>query len=370
MTDAAPTPAYLAALRSYLRGAEESALLWAYEYGREVLETGGGVLELGSVHRDAVAQLVETAADGAEATRIHREAWTFYAETVAPVEMCLRGYQQSNESLRTLAATLDEQVRKRTQDLDESLEELQRADRARRLLLERLISAQEDERRRIAGDIHDDSIQVITAAYLRVELVRQGLGDNPHAETLGKLDEALRAAIDRLRHMIFELRPAMLDTAGLAATIQEHLDQWTRQTGTSYTLANRLDAEPGTLVRTTLYRIAAEALSNVRRHARATNVAVELEQDSNGYLIRVADDGVGIGGASGIVPCDHFGVSMMVERAAMAGGWCRVERNEPNPGTTVLAWTPGFHRRSDDRSEAANDEAQGVGDAANPRLDR
>ncbi len=226
MTDAVPTPAYVAALRSYLRGAEESALLWAYEYGRELLEAGGGVLELGAVHREAVATLLEDARDGREAAQIHRGAWAFLAETIAPVEMALRGYQQSNDALRALAATLDEQVRERTRDLDESLEELKRADRARQLLLERLVSAQEDERRRIAGDIHDDSIQVITAAYLRVELVRQGLGDDPHAETLAKLDEALRASIDRLRHMIFELRPAMLDTAGLAATIQEHLEQW------------------------------------------------------------------------------------------------------------------------------------------------
>ena len=186
--------------------------------------------------------------------------------------------------------------RERTRDLDESLEELKRADQARRLLLERLLSAQEDERRRIAGDIHDDSIQVITAAYLRVELVRQGLGDDPHAETLAKLDEALRASIDRLRHMIFELRPAMLDTAGLAATIQEHLEQWGRQTETAYTLENRLRGEPGTLTRTTLYRIAAEALANVRKHARASHVAVELEHDANGYVLRVADDGVGLRG--------------------------------------------------------------------------
>jgi signal transduction histidine kinase len=340
MTDAQPTPAYLAALRSYLRGAEESALLWAYEHGREVLESGSGVLELGAMHRDAVATLLEEARDGAEAAQIHRQAWTFFAETAAPVEMCLRGYQQSNEALRTLAATLDEQVRERTRDLDQSLEEQRRADQARKLLLERLVSAQEDERRRIAGDIHDDSIQVITAAYLRVELIRQALGNDRHTEMLEKLDEALRAAIDRLRHMIFELRPATLDTAGLAATIEEHLAQWERQTGTRYTLANRLSGEPAPPVRTTLYRIASEALSNVRKHARASHVAVDLESQASGYLLRVADDGVGLGGRRELTPTDHFGVSMMAERAAMAGGWCRVESNDPPPGTTVVAWAP------------------------------
>ncbi len=350
MTEATPTPAYLSALSSYLRGAEESALLWAYEYGRETLERGSGLLDLGVVHREAVTRLLEDAADGAEAARIHRKAWAFFNESVAPVEMCLRGFQQSNDALRTVAATLDEQVRKRTRDLDESLEELQRVDRARRILLERLISAQEDERRRIAGDIHDDSIQVITAAYLRVELVRHALGDNPHGETLAKLDEALRAAIDRLRHMIFELRPAMLDTAGLAATIQEHLDQSMRQTGSTYTLANRLSAEPCPLARTTLYRIAAEALANVRKHARAKHVSVDLAHQESGYLLRVTDDGVGLGRRA-IGPSDHFGVSMMTERASMAGGWCRVESNEPAPGTTVLAWTPDMVDPSAERND-------------------
>jgi signal transduction histidine kinase len=340
MTHVTPTAAYLSALKSYLRGAEESALLWAYEHGREALESGVGLLELGAMHREAVSALLEDARDGADAARIYREAWAFFAETVAPVEMCLRGYQQSNESLRTLAATLDEQVRERTRDLDESLEELKRADGARKLLLERLMSAQEDERRRIAGDIHDDSIQVITAAYLRVELIRQTLGDDPHGDTLAKLDEALRAAIDRLRHMIFDLRPATLDTAGLAATIEEHLAQWERQTGTSYTLANRLNAEPAPLARTTLYRIASEALTNVRKHAHATHVTVDLEHEASGYLLRVADDGVGVGGGQGLVPNEHFGVSMMMERAAMAGGWCRVESGASPPGTTVVAWAP------------------------------
>jgi len=346
MTDATRTPAYLAALRSYLRGAEESALLWAYEQGREVLDSGAGVLELGAIHREAVAVLLEECESGAEAARIHREAWTFFAETVAPLEMCLRGYQQSNDSLRSLAATLDEQVRARTRDLDESLEELKRADSARRLLLEKLVSAQEDERRRIAGDIHDDSIQVITAAYLRVELIRQALGDDRNADTLGKLDEALRAAIDRLRHMIFELRPAMLDTSGLAATMQAHLDQWEQQTGTRYTLANRLRGEPAPLVRTTLYRIAAEALANVRKHARATHVAVDLDHADTGYMLKVADDGVGVDRPPDAGPAEHFGISMMAERATMAGGWCRVESNHPAPGTTVLAWTPASPQTS------------------------
>ena len=262
--------------------------------GGRRLERGNGVLDLGAVHRDAVATLLENAADGAEAARINRDAWTFFAETVAPVEMCLRGYQQSNDSLRKLAATLDEQVRERTRDLDESLEELRRADEARKLLLERLVSAQEDERRRIAGDIHDDSIQVITAAYLRVELIRQTLGDDA-AFGLARqarrgaagLDRAaaahdLRAAPDDARHggpLSHDPgapRPvdppdrghlhALHAPGARARAARSHHPLPDRRGGASRTFAST----PG------------------RRH-----VSVDLAHEASGYLLRVADDGVG-----------------------------------------------------------------------------
>jgi signal transduction histidine kinase len=153
----------------------------------------------------------------------------------------------------------------------------------------------------------------------------------------------------------------MLDTAGLAATIQEHLDQWARQTGAEYTLANRLNGEPGTLTRTTLYRIAVEALANVRKHARATHVGVELDDDGAGYLLQVVDNGIGIAPRPDGDPADHFGVSMMAERAAMAGGWCRVESNDAGPGTTVVAWAP--------EAEVSRDGTEGC-DAADTRADR
>ena len=234
------------------------------------------------------------------------------------------------------------------------------------------MSAQEDERRRIAGDIHDDSIQVITAAYLRVELIRHALGDDPHADSLAKLDEALRASIDRLRHMIFELRPAMLDTAGLAATIQEHLDQWTRQTGSTVLTRQSARRRAGAVgAPTTLYRIAAEALSTSASTRGRRHVSVDLAHEASGYLLRVADNGVGLGGGRAIGSSDHFGVSMMTERASMAGGWCRVESNGPEPGTSVVAWTPAGHGDQEAALEGGpTDDGRGARDAADSRPDR
>ena len=228
------------------------------------------MLDLGAMHRDAVPRCSRTRPTvprppGSTGIRGRSSPRPLRPSRCACAATSSRTTRFASSRRRSTSRSVE-----RTRDLDESLEELTRADEARKLLLERLVSAQEDERRRIAGDIHDDSIQVITAAYLRVDLIRKTLGDDAHSDSLAKLDEALRASIERLGHMIFELRPTMLDTAGLAATIQEHLNQWTQQTGATHTLSTRLEREPAPLVHTTLYRIAAEALANVRKHARAT----------------------------------------------------------------------------------------------------
>ena len=233
------------------------------------------------------------------------------------------------------------------------------------------MSAQEDERRRIAGDIHDDSIQVITAAYLRVELIRHALGDDPHAETLGKLDESASTSIDRLRHMIFELRPAMLDTAALPPPSTSISTSGRARPARPTRSPTGSARSRSRLARTTLYRIAAEALANVRKHARARHVSVDLAHEASGYLLRVADDGVGLGGEREIGPNEHFGVSMMTERASMAGGWCRVESNDPEPGTTVVAWTPASRGEQETVVEGVPAEHErGARDAADSRPDR
>jgi len=109
---------------------------------------------------------------------------------------------------------------------------------------------------------------------------------------------------------------------------------------------------------------------NVRKHARARHVRVDLAHEESGYLLRIADDGVGLGRLGEIAPSAHFGISMMTERAAMAGGWCRVESNEPPPGTTVLAWTPAAVDHHATRNGRPADIERGARDAPDSRPDR
>jgi PAS domain S-box-containing protein len=225
-------------------------------------------------------------------------------------------------------------------ELRDSVDLLRQTTRQRQLLLARLQDAQERERQRIAEDIHDDSLQVMTALGLRLDAMSMSIADDQQRENLERLGETVRQCIRRLRHLLFELRPTVLDRHGLAAALHLHLEEMETENSLKATLENRLVEEPPEGVRTTLYRIAQEALTNVRKHAQARRVEILLEHREGGVFVRVRDDGRGFA-----APVDsdsgpgHLGLSAMRERAEMADGWCRVA-SLPDSGTTVEFWIP------------------------------
>ncbi len=219
-------------------------------------------------------------------------------------------------------------------------EALGRSEAEVRSLLARLVEAQEQERMRIAGDIHDDSIQAITAVGLRLQAFRRRLERPEELEGLDKLEESVASAIGRLRHLLFELRPRALDEEGLAAALHLYLDQLGAQTSIAWRLDNRLVEEPASETRTVLYRIAQEALVNVRKHAGARSVEVVLQPLEGGFFLRIKDDGSGfMRGEEDRGHPGHLGLSAMRERAEMARGWWRIE-SAPGEGTTVEFWVP------------------------------
>jgi signal transduction histidine kinase len=232
------------------------------------------------------------------------------------------------------------QRRQTEERLSESLATLEVTDAQRRRLLDKLVSAQEEERRRIASDVHDDSIQVMAAALMRISLIRQQ-GLDPAVEgQLAKLQDTTERAIERLRHLLFQLRPPSLDREGLAAALIEYLDQWTSEANLTYHLDNKLTVEPPPHIRAKLFRIAQEALTNVRKHARARTVTITLEGKAGGVLLRIQDDGVGIAASEpDISPIGHLGLVTMRERAELAGGWCHID-GRASAGTTVEVWVP------------------------------
>jgi PAS domain S-box-containing protein len=229
--------------------------------------------------------------------------------------------------------------RRAEEKLRKTLDDLRSTDEARQRLLSHLTMAQEEERSRIAGDIHDDTIQVMTAVGMRLDILRRELQLPDQIDLLEHLEETVRKATGRLRNLLFELHPPTLDRDGLAAALRVYLQQNLEQTGLAYTLEDRLTGEPPAETRVILYRIAQEALANVRKHARASSVAATMESSDGGFLVRIADDGVGFLQEDAHDRLGHLGLASIRERAEMAGGWIRID-SAPGAGTTVEFWLP------------------------------
>ncbi|GGZ65786.1 PAS domain S-box protein [Streptomyces bluensis] len=223
--------------------------------------------------------------------------------------------------------------------LERSLELLEGTGRDRQALLSHLIHAQEEERRRIAGDIHDDTIQVITAVGLRLQQLRGRLTDPKDVQVMDRLDETLKLSLSRLRQLIFDLRPSSLEHGSLATALQTYLDRMGAETGTHYKFEDRLQAVLPVETMVLIYRTAQEALMNVTKHARAKTVRVQLLGVDDGCLMRIVDDGVGYDPLEVESRPGHLGLALIHERAQMAGGWSRVE-SAPGAGTTVEFWVP------------------------------
>ena len=247
-----------------------------------------------------------------------------------------------NEGLRRkLVAyneTLEAEVQDRTRKLNESLSELRVADDEKRRLLARLVDAQEEERLRVAHDIHDAPLQNMAATSMRLQLLRNQMKDPEYTAMLDKLIDNVRATMKSMRRMIFELRPTVLDEEGVAEAIVQYLD--TAGDGPAFDVDDRLQSEPTKELRVILYRITQEALANVRKHAEASKVRVILEERDGGYLVSIEDDGMGFDPPDVLRSAPgHLGLSAMRERAEMVGGRCTV-RSAPGRGTRVEFWLP------------------------------
>jgi PAS domain S-box-containing protein len=215
---------------------------------------------------------------------------------------------------------------------------------AERVLLERrrlvghLVDAQEIERRRIAWDVHDESIQAMVAVGMRLQL----LADRLPAEQrplVTALDDAVQSAVGRLRSLVSRLRPPDLDRQGLEEAVAGFLDDAASEWGLAISLRHELANEPSPEAAITLYRICQEALSNVHKHARASRVDVRLSTVDNGMLMRIADDGVGTTATTDAGSDGHFGLIEMRERAEAAHGWLSLT-SAPGAGTTLEFWLP------------------------------
>lgn len=221
-----------------------------------------------------------------------------------------------------------------------SLDAHHRTSEDRRRLLHRLEEAQEEERRRIAADIHDDSIQVMTAVYVQAQGIATRLGDGELRHQTEVLRDTVGEAVERLRHLVFELRPPAFEREGLTAALRSYAD---RLEGFELSIEDGLESEPSADLRILLFRIAQEALTNARKHSGAARVTVSIRTEDDGVGLEVADDGSGFDLAVvGDPEPGHIGLLTMIERAELAGGRCRID-SQHGRGTTIDVWVPSGH---------------------------
>ncbi|HEX2349538.1 MAG TPA: ATP-binding protein [Ktedonobacterales bacterium] len=278
--------------------------------------------------------------------------------------------QQGDVSVRARPSPLDDtQLRRLAETLNTMLDEVERYEEQVRALSGRLIYAQEDERQRIARELHDDTGQVLTLLLIRLKLLETQPGAEAIGAQLAELRGIVTGALDQVRRLALNLRPPTIDQLGLYPSLRSLVTTFTESTDIETSL--RLPRARVTLTpeRTlAVYRVVQEALTNVAKHAAAHTVTITVSADDDELRVQIADDGHGFipdalmsrtrqrhAGGPGV------GLFGMEERARLAGGSLRV-RSTPGRGTIITLRAPlargeRSERASDAPAQASDEDA-------------
>jgi two-component system sensor histidine kinase UhpB len=208
------------------------------------------------------------------------------------------------------------------------------------MLSGRLVTAQEEERRHIARELHDEIGQILTVVKINLESLRDPARPSGAAPGIDECVQNVDRAIQQVRALALDLRPAILDHLGLPAALRWFVDRMPEGPTTHLAVE---DGDGKTLspeVKTAAFRIAQEAVTNVLRHAKARNVWVSLATRPSDLELSVRDDGLGFDlGTLRRSPAASFGLSSMEERVRLVGGQIEI-RTSPGAGTEVRACFP------------------------------
>ena len=218
------------------------------------------------------------------------------------------------------------------------------ADQQLKQLTQRLVSSQEEERARVSRELHDGLSQLLVSTKFRFELAQERLQEgraNPGkaAEAIDAGIAGLSEAISEIRRISHDLRPSLLDNLGLPAALEQLAEDFGHRTGIAVSAAiGPLPALTVGSATTSLFRVAQEALTNVERHAHATQVELTLDRDDDSLRLAIRDDGLGLA-ATG--PLNKgIGLRNMRERVEHHGGSLKVEQGDDVGGTLLVARLP------------------------------
>jgi signal transduction histidine kinase len=242
--------------------------------------------------------------------------------------------------LASMATGLIWQYREMEEELGTTAVRLEEAVAARRRLMNNIASGGDEARRRFAGVLHDDSLQLLTAAELQLERIRAEPNGNRQTVQFDHLRSTLGKVEDSLRRLLVSMSTESIGLdVDLNAAISERLETVRVNSGIETQVDLRLPNRLPPAIQAIVVKNVAEALTNVAKHARASRVLVSADMVEGGIRIAVVDDGAGFVAAESVHMPGHMGLLSMKERAQLAGGWFRIE-SEPGAGAKVEFWVP------------------------------
>ncbi len=232
-------------------------------------------------------------------------------------------------------------------ELHTTLDRVRRSETQLRALSMRLERIREEERINISREIHDELGQMLTVLKIDLTLLDRDISGDQEIDSqktqisaaLKSMVELVDSTIASVRHIAQQLRPEILDAVGLVAALEWHAEEFQQRTSIQCAvLAKMKQSELSPAIRTTLFRITQEAMTNVARHAKAENIEIKLNQTATQVELNVSDDGIGIDPA-GLESSHSLGVLGMRERAVMVAGTFTIRANSDR-GTSVIVRLP------------------------------
>ena len=365
---------YQAALLTHLREGRRATLESARGLGGQALAAGLQTLDLAKLHEETLIGQVLPGCPAGKRAALIKQAGIFFAAAITPIEKTHRTAQEANAHLNRMIRTLNQRsvdlaasnrelqkeiiqrklveksLRKSEQHYSQLLEQSHHMQEQMRLLSRQLLSAQEEERKMISRELHDQIAQTLTGinvrlASLKTESMRNTTGLQKKISSTQRLVEK---SVDIVHRFARELRPTVLDDLGLIPALHSFMKGFSKRTGvrahlTAFAAVEQLD----TAERTVLFRVAQEALANVGRHAQASRVEVSIQKLPDHVCMKIKDDGKSFNVERALYAHDgkHLGLLGMRERLEMVGGRFNVA-SSPGKGTTIQAQIPfGKDRR-------------------------
>ena len=288
-----------------------------------------------------IQQAYERAEEILVALSVQREREQILRRRRDELERGLRSVQNMIERAETLVGNVNMALQMLTGNMDRLSNELEGL-RARFQIGEHVIRAQEEERRRVAREIHDGPAQAMANVVLRAEICERLLaaGREEVTQELAQLKMLVKESLREVRKIIFNLRPMALDDLGLVPTLHRYLENLREQDATPVELkVSGREQRLHTAIEVAVFRTIQEAVNNARRHAQATSIDVRLTFGPTHLLLNVEDNGVGFDPEEvyrGWADRESFGIMSMRERIELLDGEFKL-KSEEGRGTLIVA---------------------------------